>query len=315
MVAATVAAVTLTCRPEPGLGSVSYTRAGRRYVVDLATCRERVSRAPAASAPEGLRSPDGTKSALIVARRSGSRGTQAIVVRDNRTGARHRILVVPESYERIPAGAPGPLGVVDWSPDGRWVFFYIDPQGSQSLAADGLVLQAVSVESGRTRPVGMMLMNDDYRTWCGDTLVFTGGGDRLATNNKRLLVASAPDWKPRVLVPGAGRAWGSLTCAAGGRSVVVQSQPVSDDFAFAHTHWSLWRVGLDGSTRRLTSPPPHYADESPQLRGDTLYFVRAQNVRGVLYALRKGKLAGPLASLGLSIGYYGHRAWEYTVSR
>jgi len=65
----------------------------------------------------------------------------------------------------------------------------------------------------------------------------------------------------------------------------------------------------------LTSPPPNYADESPQLRGDTLYFVRSRHVKGVLYALRKGKLAGPLASLGLCIGYYGHRAWQYTVSR
>jgi|SRR6266542_450152 len=187
MVAATGAAVTLTCRPEPGLGSVSYTRAGRRHVVDLATCRERVSRAPAARPVAALRSPDGTKSALIVATRSGSHGTQAIVVRDNRTEARHRILVVRESYERIPAGAPGPLGVVDWSPD----------------------------------------------------------GDRLATNNKRLLVASAPDWKPRVLVPAAGRAWGSLTGAA--RSSSSRSRSATTSRSPTRTG----RSGASASTAQL----------------------------------------------------------------
>jgi len=187
MVAATGAAVTLTCRPEPGLGSVSYTRAGRRHVVDLATCRERVFRVPATRPPGALRSPDGTKSALIVATRSGSHGAQAIVVRDNRTGARHRILVVRESYERIPAGAPGPLGVVDWSPD----------------------------------------------------------GDRLATNNKRLLVASAPDWKPRVLVPAAGRAWGSLTGAA--RSSSSRSRSATTSRSPTRTG----RSGASASTARL----------------------------------------------------------------
>src|SRR5206468_2213299 len=41
VVAAAVAAISL-CRPVPGLGTLMYDRGGRRHIVDLATCRDRV---------------------------------------------------------------------------------------------------------------------------------------------------------------------------------------------------------------------------------------------------------------------------------
>jgi hypothetical protein len=95
----------------------------------------------------------------------------------------------------------------------------------------------------------------------------------------------------------------------------VQSQPASTDANFFHTRWSLWRVGLDGTKRRLTSPRPGYADESPRFSGKTLFFVRSRRGVGKLYALRGGRLLGPLASLGSQLGYYGHHAWPYSVRR
>jgi hypothetical protein len=39
------------------------------------------------------------------------------------TGAARTIYRVPESYRSIPAGAPGPIMLVRWSGDGRWLFF------------------------------------------------------------------------------------------------------------------------------------------------------------------------------------------------
>jgi hypothetical protein len=102
-----------------------------------------------------------------------------------------------------------------------------------------------------------------------------------------------------------------LVCARDGRSVVVQSQAESDNPSFFATRWSLWRVGLDGSTHRLTSPPSGYADESPRLAPDgrTLLFVRSRKGIGALYALRGQKLFGPLLSLGYNLGFYGHQGW------
>lgn len=107
----------------------------------------------------------------------------------------------------------------------------------------------------------------------------------------------------------------AVAVGAGGRSVVVQSQPESDDARFFHTHWALWRVGLDGRATRLTRPPPGYADESPRLSADgTIYFVRSRHGRGKLFALRGRRLVGPLLSLGYRLGYYGHQDWGYTVT-
>jgi hypothetical protein len=146
--------------------------------------------------------------------------------------------------------------------------------------------------------------------------VVVAGGDRIAAHNKRLVVTGPPAWRSRPLLRAPGRAFGSLACAPDGRSVVVQSQPDSDDGNFFHTHWALWRVGLDGRAARLTSPPSGYADESPRLSADgTVYFVRSKRGRGKLFALRQGKLVGPLLSLGYQLGYYGHQDWGYSVTR
>jgi Tol biopolymer transport system component len=221
------------------------------------------------------------------------------------------VYLVRESYRRIPAGSPGPILLNRWSGDGRWVFFAIDPQGSNSIAADGLSLQVVSTSGGPPHRLGMTLGYSDYMTWCSGRLVFTAGGNRLATTNKQLLVASPSSWRPRPLVGTPKRAWGSLACALDGRSLVVQSQRTSEDYNFFATSWELWRVGMNGSRRRLTSPPAGFADESPRLSSDgrSIFFVRSRRGVGSLFALRGQRLSGPLLHVGYNLGYYGHRDW------
>jgi hypothetical protein len=175
---------------------------------------------------------------------------------------------------------------------------------------------AIRVTGGRSYTVASGLLYADYRAWCGGRLVITTGGDREATIHKQLSITGPPDWKTRPLTKLHGRAWGSVACAPDGRSVAVQSQPAEQLQNFFATRWALWRVGLDGSASQLTRPPAHYADESPRFAPDgALYFVRSQKGRGKLYALRNGKVAGPLLSLGYSLGYYGANAWPYAVRR
>jgi hypothetical protein len=310
VVAAAVAAAALSCHPEPGVGTLTYTRRGRQHVLDLATCRDRILW-PSTSKPRPFVSPNGRFVATIVAKRQGDEGTNAIVVRNRSTGARRTVYLVHESYRRIPAGSPGPIVLFRWSGDGRWLFFAIVPQGSNSIAADGLFLQVVSTKGGRPHRIGMNLAYSDYMTWCSGRLVFTGGGNRLATTNKRLLVASPPAWRARPLIKTPKRAWGSVVCAPDGHSLVAQSQRSREDYDFFETQWELWRVGLNGLQRRLTSPPPRSADESPRFSRDgrSIFFVRSRRGVGSLFALRGERLSGPLFQIGYSLGYYGHRSW------
>jgi WD40-like Beta Propeller Repeat len=268
------------CTPHPGLGTVVV----KQVQVDLATCMTSKATPPA---PSGA------------------------AVRGNAIVFKGKVVVtVPRSQ--------GPVELEGVSGDGKWVLYAVDPMGSASIAADGLQLQAASVATGRTYPVAFGLNYASYRTWCDfRTLVVTAGGDRIAVHAKRLVVTGPPSWKARPLVRDAAISFGSVVCAPDGNAVVVQAQQNSVDANFFDTHWSLYRVGLTGGMTRLTTPPKGYADESPQFSPDqsTLYFVRSRKGVGKLYALRNGKVVGPLLSLGSSLGYYGHQDWPYTVKQ
>jgi hypothetical protein len=319
----------VACRPQPGLGSVALLRGSVLSAIDLGTCRTRVSRVATAAgrvefSPDGrarvvppspLLSADGRLAATVLV--TGLRATlrNTIWVADRQTGSRHAVFSERAWGDTIDLSSPGPIELLGWSGDDRWLFFAVDPGGSGSIAADGLILRAVSAAGGGAHRFRVMLPNPDYLTWCGRELVFSAGDSRVATEHKRLLAAAPPAWRVRLLVNAPSRAWGSLICSPDNRSIVVQSQRQSHNGGFFTAHWSLWRVGLDGSETRLTSPPPGYADESPRLSrdGGTVMFVRSHNGHGSLYALRTERLAGPLLTLGYSLGFYGHRDWWQTM--
>jgi Tol biopolymer transport system component len=308
---------TLGCTPQPALGVVTYLRGTTRHRVDLGTCRDRIVRRHVkATSPHTLRSPDDrlTATVRVTGRLRTLRNT--IWVTDTRTGRSTPVFSAKACCDTSGLDSPGPIELLRWSGDGRWIFFAIDPGGSGSIAADGLILRVVSAEGGPAHRLPVMLTWDNYLTWCGGRLVFTAGNDRIAIHDKQLDVASPPDWVARPLAHAPGRSWGAVTCAPDGRSVVAQSQASSDNASFFATHWQLWRVGLDGTQTRLTSPPPHHADESPRFSRDgrTILFVRSRRGNGVLYALRGGKVVGPLVALGHSDGYYGHQDWWATMS-
>jgi hypothetical protein len=333
------------CPRDARLGAVAFVRSGALHVVSLTDCRDRVLVARGANPPvrfsrdgrsidygnhwrvgvnggrprrvtppAGLASPDGRLMAEVRSRRRphAARGTQAIWIRDRR-GRGRAVHTVRESYRGTPAGSPGPLGLVGWSPDSRWLLFYVDPLGSASLAADGVDVKVIGVQGGRPRRVARMLLYRDYIAWCGRRLIITAGGSRLATEQKWLAVAAAPRWRARRLVRAQARAWGSVSCSA--RGLAVQSQPVSHDYNFTHMRWSIWLVRLDGSQRRLTAAPAGFADDSPRwvAGGRALLFVRSRRGAGSLYAWQSGRVVGPIISLGFNLGYYGHRDWWYAA--
>jgi hypothetical protein len=250
--------------------------------VDLATCR--TSKAPAAPA----------SGATVRV----TKDSQSIVFKGK------VVLKIHENHKGFPQGSPGPIELFGTSPDRRWVLYAIDPQGSASLAADGLQLRVVSVATGRTFPIASGLLAADYRAWCGGRLVMTAGGDRISTHNKWLIATAPPDWRVHVVFKDPRVAFGSLACD--GNGVVVESAPASGVNDIVHPHWAIWRVGLDGSRTRLTRPGGS-SDESPRVAGSVIYFVRG----GWLNALHHGRLL----KLPPTQSYYGHTAWSYSVTR
>ena len=276
----------LACTPHPGLDTVSVRRGALVQVVDLATCRETERRA-------------GLRRAFVV---------PGLATRGQSLVYRGRTLFT----ERLRGNPVLPLAL---SPDRRWALFAVDRFGSLSILVDGLPVRIVSTRGGATRTLPVTLPDPQYTTWCGGKLVLTAGDGRIAWQNKRLLVTGAPTWRVRPLVDAPRRAWGASACAPDGRSVVVQSQPESDAYSFFAGAWALWRVRLDGRAAQLTHPPKGYVDESPRYARDgTLYFVRSRRGHGSLYALRSGKVVGPLLSLGYLLGFYGKRDWPYSVA-
>lgn len=259
--------VVLACTPHPGLGSVSVTRGARVTVVDLATCKETV--AHRRFVVPGLTAP-------------GSR----LVYRGRTLAAtRHGWGIVA-------------LGL---SPDRRWAFYMVDPFDSASILNDGLPVRVVSTDGGRSHTLPTMLLDDQYWTWCGGTLVLTAGEDRIAWHDKRLVVTSPPDWTPRSMLRSPGRAWGASTCAPDGRSVAVQSQRSSIVARPSAGRWAIWRVTLAGRATQLTHPPVGDVDGSPRYAADG--------------TLRGDRLTGPLLSLGYSPGWFGRWDWPYAVTR
>ena len=240
---------------------------------------------------------------------------------DRRAGRSGRVpAAVPAAVRRRLVRLVGPLAKVDgglrqWpearsvSPDGRWVL-WTKALASGSITADGLPLAVTSLAAGKTFRLGTGLVYPDYATWCGSKLVLTLGRDRISTHTKRLVAAGPPDWKPRMLWRAPRRAFGSVTCAPDGRSVAVLYQPESTDARFFDTRWQLRNVGLDGSRMLLDAPPPGSADESPLWTpdGSGLMFVRERGGHGRAVLLRNGSLFD-VASLGYSLGFYGHHDW------
>ena len=248
----------------------------RHVQVDLATCR--TSAAPPAPTAKGPR---------VVAHRT----------------------IVFHGKAVVSARMGDSIALDGTTSDGKWIFYAIDRFASASLAADGLPVRAIGAGGGPSFPIATGLVYSSYRSWCDNRLVMTAGFDRTTTTTKWLVTATPPTWRARILVKDPRRAFGSLTCAPDG--VIVQSTSASPE-GFRSPHWSLWHVDWNGSLRRMTSPPTGASDESPQYAGGVLYFVRS----GSLYALRAGKLVGPLLRVPrLAPPFFGHTDWAYTVTR
>jgi Tol biopolymer transport system component len=168
-----------------------------------------------------------------------------------------------------------------WSPDRKWIAFIVDPTASWS--ADSNILCVLSSDAKRFIPVAEMLNRNDWFEWAPQSskLAFIEGGSRFITQNKRIGIASAPQFKaidsftPKGLVDNAFT-WND------NMSLTVSRAQEGDYKAKLSPEQlpSLYNVQLhDHVARRITNPPVGFGDYQPmwQQKSHSIIWVRSND--------------------------------------
>jgi hypothetical protein len=225
---------------------------------------------------------------------------------------------------------PGEFFTLDgFSPDGRWLLFWVASMCSGSLAADGWPLDAVPAAGGSpVRVVPHMLLYDDFLSWCGNRLIAAAGPDRQSNMNSKLLSRAPPGWHARTIQPARALSWVSPRCAPGGRVLAAAAGPNSDRAQFGIQHRSIWLLRASGEViRRLTLPPAAYlSDEAPRFSRDGrwIMFVRSRVLpvrfggasADTIELVRASGTGGAVPIVSFTSGdfsYYDHFDWPYEI--
>jgi hypothetical protein len=194
----------------------------------------------------------------------------AVVTINVRTGASTVV-----STER--GGSPVLAG---FSPDGRWLLFWRDPDCSASLAADGSGLEALPAAGGRSvSAISHMLQFPDFLTWCGRKLIAAASPDRETQTGSKLVATTPPSWRQRTIQPAPSLSWVSPSCAPSRRLLAVAAGADDAPTGFGLEHRSIWLLRPDGAVvRRMASPPAgELSDEAPRFSRDTDWILFVQS--------------------------------------
>jgi hypothetical protein len=197
-----------------------------------------------------------------------------------------------------------------------------DPQGSTSIAADGLTLYSNGLRLATTLPY------PDYVVPCGRHLALAAGGDRYSTHGKRIL------FDGRDVSRDPSRSWVSPACNPERSTLVAAAGPNTEELRFGLEHRAIWQ--LLPTRRQLSHPPAGWTDEDPTVLDDgSILFVRtrltSKRENGTYYATDHGELerladgrvsrvadvsstTNELSPLGYETNYYGHYGWPSLVA-
>lgn len=233
---------------------------------------------------------------------------------------------------KVPSSHGNGIRLVGWWPDGKRLLYWLDPQYSSSMAANGMRLYSLDPASGRTRLLTTTL---GYRDWIapappGRRILIVAGGYRSAWSGKYvsicvertnrcnplvagpLIVTEDPAWSPAGNAFAFIQADASLNSGAGFQSVAGQRWIQSR---------TLWAGHADGSNLHQVRPAgtgvfaPTWSHD-----GHQLLFVRdnALWLDSPFDATAPIKIARLFAGSALpdyprpysDIEYYGHVDWH-----
>lgn len=233
----------------------------------------------------------------------------------------------------------GGVRLGDWSPNSRYLLFWIDPMFSASLLADGAPVAALDTLTGDIHSVTtgdqVALFNQGYHSWAPDSshLVITLGGDRSALGGKSLALhrlgtdGSSEIITPTLQVPGMV-AWspkGDLIAYAAIPGEDAAPPGSSDQGLFDNPAIAARRIYLldpQNGKRGLLDPNASSFQDAPvwSHNGSLVYYIQREGDQMVvmvadLYAGAYSKL--PDASMPISDvqSYYGQFDWSPLLSK
>ncbi|HWA65304.1 MAG TPA: hypothetical protein VG899_02915 [Mycobacteriales bacterium] len=209
------------------------------------------------------------------------------------------------------------IDVAGWWPDGSGILARLDPQGSASLAADGLPLVDVSVADGKQRQLGRIAL--DYSQWLATSaatnqVAFIAGGDReISMQHKHVVVCSVAAC--RAIAQGAKQVSFDPAFGASGRLAFVRDRAVAPKHGFGISY--VDQVQASGgiltasSGGQVAAVSAGKAASAPTWGTDgSMLVVR----RGALWLLGPGlqTAAKVVSGLQLPAGspYYGFVPWH-----
>ncbi|MFN2543825.1 MAG: WD40 repeat domain-containing protein [Actinomycetota bacterium] len=212
------------------------------------------------------------------------------------------------------------VDIAGWTPDGDWVLFWGHLPGHHAAP-----LNAAPIGGGGYHNVFDPVMPyRDFLSWCGGTMVFSGGGASSVSEGQQLLTSAPPDWHPHNLSADFRSSWFWPACSPDGRWIAATVTPNSRELPPGEGRRSVWVVSIDGTRRKRLAGGPGDAyeypvwssggrlvmvvhrDRDPKSPGE-LQIVRIDPKTGTVLGT-----TGPIAELPHSYGRRGHLIWSST---
>lgn len=227
------------------------------------------------------------------------------------------------------------MHVASWWPDGKGIVFWLDYDGSSSIAADGLPLMSLNLATGRATRLATTLVHAKWLAWSpdGKTLALVAGGDRSLWDDAKHVelctIASAkcasigqrggqmtlePAWEPDgrlVVVRAPGTAANTLGPPPGvphpNLDVPYGAQAVSAWYG-AQRLWATSATGSDAQLVSAAGPGAH----TPTATSHGLIYVRQDGLWYLPHGARiPVQIAAGLGAPGAEgMSYYGYVAWS-----
>ncbi len=217
--------------------------------------------------------------------------------------------------------------VAGWTPDSKWVLFWAKQLGDDAGKFAGRALDAVPAAGGDWLNVwDSMLPFGDFVTRCGREVAIAGGGRKLVSEGKQILLTGPPGWDFHNITNDYLRSWVWPACSPDSRLLAVTSMANHEEESFAASVRVLWVIRVANGKRERIDPPESGAFEAPRWGRDgrTIMVVQRSepdwDAPGSIVLVEVDPDTGKMVQtvdleidVGRAPGEGGHQRWNETL--